>query len=83
VIDDNKIGQYCFRITGKETIDTALGQIETIVVERVRKPESPRRTRFWFAPSLDYTIARLEHQEQKGQNAYSLEITYYKRDGSK
>lgn len=81
VIDENKVARYCFRVTGKETLDTALGQIETIVVERVRKPESPRRTRFWLAPSLDYTIARLEHQEQKGQNAYTLEITYYKRDG--
>ena len=44
------------------------------------KVESPRYTRFWFAPSLDYSIAKLEHQEQKGKNAYSLEITYYKRE---
>jgi hypothetical protein len=80
VVDEGRIEDYCFTVTGKETIETAIGKMEAFVVERVRKPESPRRTRFWFAPSLDYTIARLEHQEEKGKNAYSLEITYYKRD---
>lgn len=83
VIDDDRVEKYCFRITGNDTIDTALGKMDTIVVERVRKPQSPRHTRFWFAPSLDYIIAKLEHQEQKGKNAYSLEITYYKRDDGK
>lgn len=81
VVEEREIDQYCFRVTGNETIETAIGKLDTLVVERVRKAESPRRTRFWFAPSLDYTIAKLEHQEQKGQTAYSLEITYYKRDG--
>lgn len=80
VVDGNDIEDYCFTVSGKETIETALGKMDAIVVERVRSLESPRRTRFWFAPSLDYTIARLEHQEEKGKNAYSLEITYYKRD---
>ena len=80
VIDDNKVERYCFRVTGTESVDTALGKMEAVVVERVRKPQSPRYTRFWFAPSLDYSIAKLEHQEQKGKNAYSLEITYYKRE---
>lgn len=83
VIDDKKIDAFCFRITGTENIDTALGKMETVVVERVRKPDSPRYTRLWFAPSLDYTLAKLEHQEQKGNNAYSLEITYYKREEKK
>ncbi|HSC75400.1 MAG TPA: DUF3108 domain-containing protein [Pseudomonadales bacterium] len=83
VIDDDVIKPFCFRVTGSETIDTALGKIDTVVVERIRKPQSPRYTRFWFAPSLDYSIAKLEHQEQKGKTAYSLEITYYKREDHK
>lgn len=83
VIDNKKMDTFCFRVTGTETIDTALGKMETVVVERVRKPESPRYTRLWFAPSLDNTLAKLEHQEQKGNNAYSLEITYYKSEAQK
>lgn len=83
VIDNKKIDSFCFHVTGTETIDTALGKMETVVVERVRKPESPRYTRLWFAPALDYTLAKLEHQEQKGNNAYSLEITYYKSEDPK
>lgn len=78
VVEEKEVDQYCFRVTGHETITTALGKLDTVVVERVRKKESPRRTRFWLAPSLDYTIARLEHKEDKGETAYSLEITYYK-----
>ena len=78
VIEDREVDQYCFKVTGKETLETALGKLDTVVVERVRKANSPRRTRFWLAPSLDYTIARLEHQEKKGETAYSLEITYYR-----
>jgi len=80
VIDGDAVKQFCFRVTGNEKISTALGKIDAVVVERIRKPESPRHTRFWFAPSIDYTIAKLEHQEEKGKNAYSLEITYYKVD---
>ena len=83
VIDDDHVEKYCFLMTGNETIDTALGKMDTVVVERVRKLQSPRYTRFWFAPSLDGSMVKLEHQEQKGKNAYSLEITYYKRDDAK
>lgn len=83
VIDDDHVEKYCFLVAGNESIDTALGKMNTFVVDRVRKPQSPRHTRFWFAPSLDYSLVKLEHQEQKGKNAYSLEITYYKRDDAK
>ncbi len=80
VVDNRNIERYCFQVTGHEALDTALGKLDTVVVERVRKSDSPRRTRFWFAPSLDYTIAKLEHQEVKGETAYSLEITYYRNE---
>lgn len=83
VVNDDGTELFCFRVIGKETIKTALGKLDTIVVERLRKPNSPRHTQFWFAPSLHYAIAKLEHQEKKGSTAYSLEITYYKRDDNK
>ena len=83
VVSDDGAELFCFRVVGKETITTALGKLDTIVVERLRKPTSPRHTQFWFAPSLHYVIAKLEHQEKKGHTAYSLEITYYKRDDGK
>jgi hypothetical protein len=83
VLDDDGVEQHCFHVMGKEVINTALGKLDTIVVERIRKPTSPRHTQFWFAPSLNYAIAKLAHQEKKGKTAYSLEITYYKTDSSK
>jgi hypothetical protein len=80
VLEADDINQYCFRVSGNDTIETALGKVDTVLVERVRKADSPRRTRFWFAPSLNHTLAKLEHQEQKGETSYSLEITYYKSE---
>lgn len=82
VVEEKEVDRYCFRVTVKETIDTVLGKLDTIVVERVRKAQSPRRTRFWLAPTLDYSIARLEHRE-KEQTAYSLEITYFREESNK
>lgn len=82
VVEEDDIDHYCFKVTGEENIDTALGKLDTVVVERVRKEGSKRRTRFWLAPSLQYSIAKLEHRE-KEQTAYSLEITYYRLDSSK
>ena len=80
VVSDDGAELFCFRATKKEKIKTALGELDTVVVERLRKPSSPRHTQFWFAPSLHYAIVKLVHQEKKGNTAYSLEITYYKRD---
>ncbi len=80
VVSEDGAELFCFRVTGKETIKTTLGKLDTVVVERLRKPSSPRHTQFWFAPSLHYAIAKLEHQEKKGRTAYSLEITYFKQD---
>ncbi len=83
VIEDDEIDQYCFQVTGTQEINTALGKLNTVVVERLRKPQSKRHTQFWLAPSLNYAIAKLVHQEQKGNTAYSLEITYYKADNER
>lgn len=83
VIDQDDVENYCFKVTGRETIETALGKMDTVTVERIRKAQSPRNTRFWLAPSLGYNIVKLEHQEEKGKNAYSLEITYYKQENAK
>jgi hypothetical protein len=82
IVEEKDVDKFCFRVTGNETIDTALGKLYTVVVERVRKAESPRRTRFWLAPSLGYVMAKLEHRE-KEQTAYALEITYFRPDGEK
>ncbi len=83
VVEERGVDEYCFRVTGREILDTALGKLPTVVVERVRKPSSPRRTRYWLVPSLAYSIAKLEHQESKDQLAYSLELTSFQPEPDK
>ncbi|MCQ9615701.1 hypothetical protein L1889_02390 [Paenalcaligenes niemegkensis] len=45
-------------------IETGLGQFEALVVERERENKS-RQTRLYVAPSLDYLLVKIEHQESR------------------
>lgn len=50
----------------REKLETSLGCIDTIPVERVRSADSTRYTRAWHAPALDYLTVRLEHGKTDG-----------------
>lgn len=65
MIDDNRIKRYTYRKTGTATLDTPLGQIDTVIYESTREGSS-RVARFWMAPSLNYLAVRAE-QERKGK----------------
>lgn len=51
-----------FSVTGEEDVDTALGRVRAVVVER-RYPQRLRRTRVWVAPEFDWLMVRFEHVE--------------------
>ena len=65
VADGGKLKTYHFNHLGNERIPTALGDLDTLVVERTQ-PGATRRTTFWFAPSFDYLPVRIEHWEDSG-----------------
>lgn len=53
-----------YKVVGTEIVETGQGEVEALVVERDRKSQS-RQTRLYVAPSLDYLLVKIEHQESR------------------
>lgn len=70
-IDDDSIKTYSFAIAGRETIDTAAGKFETIIVKRV--DPSSRSITFWLAPERDYMPVKVL-QTKDGKPQLRLQI---------
>lgn len=66
LVDEDEIKLQEFRVLPSEMLETSLGCLETIPVERIRSPESTRYTRAWHAPALQYLTVRLEHGKTDG-----------------
>ncbi len=62
-----------FAVIGEETIDTKLGALRTIKVEKVRGEGRKRETLMWFAPEQNYLLVRLMQQEPDGTR-YEIHI---------
>ncbi|MBC53687.1 MAG: hypothetical protein CMQ34_07620 [Gammaproteobacteria bacterium] len=56
-----EIQQY--RVTARETVDTLTGPLDTVLIERIREPDSDRSTRIWLAVEHEFVLARLEQIE--------------------
>ncbi|MFO7787757.1 MAG: DUF3108 domain-containing protein [Halospina sp.] len=67
--DDGDFKDYQFEVLRKETLDTReFGDVETVVVERIRDEDSPRTTLMWFAPEWDHLLVRLEQTNDEGED---------------
>jgi len=68
VLDGDDLDTYDFRVLGEETVDTMVGSVDTIKVERVRDPtQSKRITILWFAKDWNYLLVRLQQVERDGK----------------
>lgn len=68
VIDDDVIDTFKFNVVGDEVIDTPVGKLNTVKVERIREgKKSKRKTFLWFAKDWNYTVIRLYQLEKNGQ----------------
>lgn len=72
VVTRKTIKHYRFEVTGTERLATDIGNLETLVVERVT--DGKRSTRVWLAPDLNYLMVRLEQRETKQDLHLVLEI---------
>lgn len=70
-VDEDEVEQVRFRARTDERIDTALGCLDVIVVEKVRDPSSKRYTRTHYAPALNHAPVRVEHGKQGGNELQS------------
>ena len=66
LMESNETDTQEYAVIGTETLNTDIGEIETVMLERVRDPSSERSTIFWLATDYEYTLARLEQTESNG-----------------
>lgn len=78
VADGKKFREYRFTVAGKETLQTPLGEVETVKVQRVREDDD-RETNIWFAPAWNYALVKLQ-QNEDGET-YQIALTELIIDG--
>jgi hypothetical protein len=77
LIDNDEIKEYKYVREGMETLDTAIGKLETVRY-RSEHAGSPRVTRLWLAQALGYLPVRAERSRGSTVD-FSLEILELKR----
>ncbi|MCB1649654.1 MAG: DUF3108 domain-containing protein [Pseudomonadales bacterium] len=66
VLDEDEIKEQTYRVLAEEVLNTPLGKLNTVKVERVREDDSPRSTTVWLARDWDYLLVRLEQVSRSG-----------------
>lgn len=66
IADGGRLKRYDMRAVGAETLDTALGTLETLKIRRQRHRDD-REASLWCAPALGYLPVKLEHRDRDGR----------------
>lgn len=66
VLDEDKFDEHLYQITSREVLETPLGKLNTVKIERIRSSQSRRRTTVWLASDWDYLLVRLEQVSSSG-----------------
>ena len=61
IADGGKLKDYAFTVVGEETVDTPLGKLGAIKIQRV---DDKRNTTIWCAKALNYLPVRIEQDEK-------------------
>jgi hypothetical protein len=71
IADGGKIKSYQFELLGGETIQTPIGDLQTVKLARY-KPNSQRKTIFWCAVTLNHLPIKVENTEKDGRITTAL-----------
>jgi Protein of unknown function (DUF3108) len=78
LLDKNSVREYSYHREREESIDTAVGKVDTIEYG-AQKVGSPRITRFWCAPSRGYIPMRVE-QKKDDDVQWTMQLQSIKRE---
>jgi hypothetical protein len=79
MVEEDEIDEQNFRVLPEERLETSLGCLMTLPVEKIRH-NSSRYTRAWHAPALGFMEVRMEHGKTGG-NHLEMRITELSIDG--
>jgi hypothetical protein len=71
VISRGKLKQYDYKVVSEQVLQTAIGPLNTVKVERVIK-EGDKTVNVWLATDWNYLIVKLE--QSKGKDGHHLEL---------
>jgi hypothetical protein len=81
VMDGDDLDVYDFRLLDEEIIDTPVGKLNTVKVERVRDPgQNKRKTTLWFAKDWGYLLVQLNQIEKDGKE-YTIMLEHGQVNG--
>lgn len=66
IIDTDKIETHRYKIAGNEVLSTALGNLNTVKLERIREGSDNRMTEIWLATDWDFLLTRIEQTSNSG-----------------
>jgi len=72
VISRGKLKQYDYRVVGNEVLQTAIGPLQTVRVERVVDADSNSQFTAWLASDWEHLIVKLE--QKKNGDSHQLKL---------
>jgi len=72
VISRGKLKQYDYRVVANEVLETAIGPLATVKVERVVEADSNSQFTAWLARDWEHLIVKLE--QKKNGDSHQLEL---------
>ena len=83
VIDGPRVRDKHFVLVGEESLETALGTLDTLHYRQKREDSSKRESDVWLAPSLDYLNVLTVHVEKGKEIEVALKaVTFEPGDGT-
>lgn len=79
VLDEDEIDEHLYRASPPESLQTELGCLEVIALERVRE-NSERYSTGWYANELDHVPVRARHGK-RGDREFDMRILRLELDG--
>ncbi|RUO78926.1 DUF3108 domain-containing protein [Idiomarina tyrosinivorans] len=72
VNESGKPDEYRYARIGEETLSLPYGSVEAVKIKRVRDAGSSRETYYWFAPTLNYSLVKLQQIKEGDEQATLL-----------
>lgn len=75
VADGGVLKTYQFKVLGKETLETELGTVNTVKVQRIYSKKKDKETWLWFSTDHDYLLVRYLQTKDNGKKKTELVVT--------
>ncbi len=66
IADGRRLADYEYRIVGKETLKTPLGEMETLHFQKVREADDKRGLEFWLSVDRHFLPVKIRYVEKNG-----------------